>query len=77
MSCAASRIVKSVLCFKRIDADSYFSWQAQHLVTLEDDLSRIVNSLSCFKRIGHESYFSWRAQHLVTLEHGLCRSSTL
>ena len=38
MPCAASRIVNSVSCFERIDHERYFSWQAQHFVTLEDDL---------------------------------------
>ena len=36
----ASRIANSVSCFKRIDHESDFSWQAQHLVVLEDDLCR-------------------------------------
>ena len=31
----APRIVKSVSCVKRIDHESHFSWQAQHLVKLK------------------------------------------
>ena len=38
MTCAALCIVKSVSCFKRIDHESDFAWQAQHLVTLEASL---------------------------------------
>ena len=38
MTCAAALSVNSVSCYKRIDHESFFSWQAQHLVTLEDDL---------------------------------------
>ena len=35
---AASRIVNSISCLKRIAHESHFSWQARYLGTLEDDL---------------------------------------
>ena len=37
MLLVAPRIVNSVSCVKRIQHEIHFSWQAQHLVRLEDD----------------------------------------
>ena len=41
--------------------ESLFSWQAQYLVMLGDDVSSVV-------RINHEKDFSWQAQYLVMLQ---------
>ena len=45
-----------------------FLWQAQDLVTLDNDTSCIVNKVSCVKRINDESHLLWQEQYLVTLE---------
>ena len=37
MTLVAPRVVNSVSCVKRIDHESYFSWQAQYLVSLDND----------------------------------------
>ena len=37
MTLVAPRIVNSVSCVKRIGHESYFSWQAQSLVRLDND----------------------------------------
>ena len=37
MTLVAPRIVDSVSCVTRINHDSHFSWQAQYLVSLEND----------------------------------------
>ena len=37
MTLVTPRIVNSVSCVKRIDHESFFSWQAQYLLKLEAD----------------------------------------
>ena len=37
MTLVASRILNSVSCVKRIKDEYYFSWQAQYLVSLDND----------------------------------------
>ena len=37
MTAVAPRIVNSVSCVKRINDESDFSWQAQYLVSLDND----------------------------------------
>ena len=78
MTRVAPRIVNSVSCVKRIDPESYFSWQAQYLVSLDNDTcysAHCINSVSCVKRIDHESHFAWQAQYLLKLEADCCCSA--
>ena len=37
MTLVARRIVNSVSCVTRINDECYFSWQAQYLVSLDND----------------------------------------
>ena len=37
MTLVAPRIVNSASCVKRIDHESYFSWQGQYWVSLDND----------------------------------------
>ena len=37
MTLFAPRIVNNVSCVKRINDEIHFSWQAQHLVSLDND----------------------------------------
>ena len=37
MTLVAPRIENSVSCVKRVDHESLFSWQAQYLVSLDND----------------------------------------
>ena len=37
MTLVPPRIVNSISCVKRIDHDSHFAWQAQYLVSLDND----------------------------------------
>ena len=37
MTSVALRIVHNVSCVKRINDECYFSWQAQYLVSLDND----------------------------------------
>ena len=37
MTLVTPRIVNSVSCVKRIGHESHFSWQAQYLVSLDND----------------------------------------
>ena len=37
MTLVTPRIVNSVSCVKRIDHESHFAWQAQYLVSLDND----------------------------------------
>ena len=80
MTLVAPRIVNSVSCVTRINHAIHFSWQAQYLVSLDNDTCysatpRIVNSVSCVKRIDHESHCAWQAQYLVSLDNDTCYST--
>ena len=58
--------------------DGHFSWQAQYLVSLDNDTCyslRIVNNVSFVTRINHEIHFSWQAQYLVSLDYDTCCSA--
>ena len=37
MTLVTPRIVNSVSCVKRIDHEGHFAWQAQYLVSLDND----------------------------------------
>ena len=50
--------------------DGHFSWQAQYLVSLDND-----TCCSCVKRINDEIHFSWQAQYLVSLDYDTCCSA--
>ena len=70
------RIVNSVSYVTRINHEIHFSWQAQYLVSLDNDTApRIVNSVACVTRINHEIHFSWQAQYLVSLDNDTCCSA--
>ena len=78
MTLVAPRIVNSVSCVTRINDEIRFSWQAQYLVSLDDETlvaPRIVDSVSCVTRINHEIHFSWQAQYLVSLDNDTCCSA--
>ena len=79
MTVVTPRIVNSVSCVTRINHEIHFSWQAQYLVSLDNDTCnvtpRIVNSVSCVTRISHESHFAWQAQYLLKLEADSCCSA--
>ena len=47
-----------------------FTWQAQHLVTLEGDACRSAdfNDVSYVTKMNHASHFAWEAQYLERLE---------
>ena len=77
MTLVAPRIVNSVSCVTRLNHEIHFSWQAQYLVSLDNDTCspRIVNSVSCVTRINHEIHFSWQAQYLVSLDNDTCCSA--
>ena len=70
MTLVTPRIVNSVSCVKRIDHESLFSWQAQYLVSLDND-----TCCSAHSRINHEIHFSWQAQYLVSLDNDTCYSA--
>ena len=66
MTHVAPRIINNVSFVSRINHEIHFSWQAQYLVSWDNDTTpRIVNNVSCVKRINDECYFSWQAQYLV------------
>ena len=78
MTHVAPRIVNNVSFVSRINHEIHFSWQAQYLVSLDNDTfvtPRIVNYVSCVKRINDECYFSWQAQYLVSLDYDACCSA--
>ena len=58
----APHIVDDVSFVTRINHDSHFLWQAQHLVTLDGESCcwRIVNYVSFVTRINHETIFRGR-----------------
>ena len=60
MTRVSPRIVNSVSCVTRIDHESHFAWQAQYLVSLDNDTPRIVNSVSSVTRINDEIHFRGR-----------------
>ena len=53
MTLVAPRIVNSVSCVTRINDEIHFSWQAEYLVSLDNDFvtPRIVKCVSCVTRI--------------------------
>ena len=61
MTLVTPRIVNSVSCVTRINHEIHFSWQAQYLVSLDND--------SCY------IHFSWQAQYLVSLDNDTCYSA--
>ena len=78
MTHVAPRIVNNVSFVSRINHEIHFSWQAQYLVSLDNDTfvtPRIVNYVSCVQRINDECYFSWQAQYLVSLDYDACCSA--
>ena len=77
MTLVAPRIVNSVSCVTRINHEIHFSWQAQYLVSLDNDTchSAHCNRVSCVTRINHEIHFSWQAQYLVSLDNDICYSA--
>ena len=80
MTLVTLRIVNSVSCVTRINHEIHFSWQAQYLVSLDNDTCysatpRIVDSVSCVTKINHEIHFSWQAQYLVSLDNDTCYSA--
>ena len=75
MTHVAPRIVNNVSFVSRINHEIHFAWQAQYLVSLDNDTCCFVNSVSCVKRINHEIHFSWQAQHLVSLDNDTCCSA--
>ena len=78
MALVAPRIVNSVSCVTRINDENHFSWQAQYLVSLDNDTccsAHCKYSLSCVTGINHEIHFSWQAQYSVMLEDAICCSA--
>ena len=78
MTLVAPRIVNSVSCVTRINHEIHFSWQAQSLVSLDDDTccsAHCIDSVSCVTRINHEIHFSWQGQYLVSLDNDSCCSA--
>ena len=58
MPSVVPRIVNNVSYVTRISHDSHFAWQAQYLVSLDNDTcSAHCNSVSCVTRINHEIHF--------------------
>ena len=86
MTHGAPRIVNNVSCVTRISHGSHFSWQAQYLVSLDNDTDvapRIVNNVSFVgcapfsANFSHilDGHFSWQAQYLVSLDYDTCCSA--
>ena len=77
MILVALRIVNDISYVMRINHYSYFAWQVQYLVKLEDDFccSVYVNDVLYVIRINYEIYFAWQAQFLVKLEDESCCSA--
>ena len=63
-------IINNASYVKRIKHESYFSWQAQYLVKLEDDSYYFAycNDILYIIRINYEIHISWQVQYLVKLE---------
>ena len=78
MTLVTPRIVNSVSSVTRINHEIHFSWQAQYLVSLDNDTccsAHCKYSVSCVTRINHEIHFSWQAQYLVSLGNDTCSSA--
>ena len=78
MTLVAPRVVNSVSCMTRINHEIHLSWQAQYLVSLDNDTccsAYCKYSVSCVTRINYEIHFSWQAQYLVSLDNDTCCSA--
>ena len=58
MTLVAPRIVNSVSCVTRINHEIHFSWQAQYLVSLDNDTQIFQSTLVLFDPKKIEVFFS-------------------